>query len=324
MTNTDTTILELRFASLNFKLLKERENEYNNAKVLREVFGFLRDEKTKGKGVLVDRYEKRDDTGKREIFVNSIRFLPERNRIVGSIALLRSDKRPKIKKEGEFELLPIEDFGQIAEETFFFIDYRPIFPIVCIEFNSNGPRTSDLEYYIRQIAHKHLRLVKAVELTYIMDNTLDKTLTNIHDVLNIEVKIPPKSISYIDKVLAGKYFTQMNSLGSLLRPRFLKFEMMYQVQGKSYDMSKIKTTNKNAITMVKDVLNTFKRNRQNEEYFDTFEVVYVDKAGNEEVYNLMKDKKKIEPSVDLALIKKPMDLYEIIEDDLNDFIDTRA
>ena len=80
-----------------------------------------------------------------------------------SIALLRSGRTPKIKPIDEFRLLPIKTIGDIAEETHFYIDYSRNYAVVCIEYNHNGPRMKDVEYYLRNVARNVLKLSENFE-----------------------------------------------------------------------------------------------------------------------------------------------------------------
>lgn len=49
-----------------------------------------------------------------------------------------------------------------------------------------------------------------------MDNTIDKTLENLKNVLNIDIKIQPQKIAQMDKDIVGQYFTGINNIGNTL------------------------------------------------------------------------------------------------------------
>jgi len=217
-------------------------------------------------------------------------------------------------------LISLEQMGgSIAEETHFYIDYNRSTAIICIEYNYHGPRISDIEFYLRNIARYKLKLSKATEVGLYMGNSIDKTLANLKNVLNLDIKIQPKKIAQMDKDIVGQYFTGLNSIGNNLKPNFIKLEAMYQAPGRNISSSEL---NKEANLMVMSLIRKFKARPLNIDCFENFVVRYENNEGEEDVFNLLREKREILKEVDLSTIKKKRDFYELIEKDFDDFIDT--
>lgn len=225
-----------------------------------------------------------------------------------------------LKPADKFKLIPLDTTqGSIAEKTHFFIDFSKDYAVICLEFNSHGPRMSDIEYYFRNVAHDTLKISKATEVTLFMDTSIDSALANLKNVLNLEIKLQPKKLAQLETELIGRYFTSMNSIGSFLKPKYLRLEAMYQTPGNTVKSSQL---NLEANDMVTNMLSKFKKRPQNIDCFDTFVVKYEDKEGNEETLNLLKGKKEIIKDVDLKITKTAKDVYPIIDEDFTDFMNS--
>lgn len=317
-TESNLTEIKYQFYSLKFTPLNGLKEDYDSNDILRKVVTYisnkLLDEK---QGHLIDRHESRENS-RRELFMNRAVFLPKEKRIRCSIALLRSGREPLIKPKEKYKLIPIESLGSIAEETHFFIDYSKNFPILCCEYQHYGPRISDIEYYFRNVAHKVIKLSKATEVNFFLDVSIDKTLENLKNVLNMDIKIQPKNLDQLDKDLKNKYFSGMNIIGSILKPKYLRIETYFQTPGKGIESREL---NVPANKMFSEMLTRFKGRSFNIDAFDSFIVKYEDKEGKEEFFNLLKGKKEIVLNVDLKKITKSKDWYALIINDFNKFME---
>ena len=294
-------------------------NKHNSRSILKDVMTFLSQQKIAGKGYLINRHENREKELPRELFLTDCVMMLKEQRIRCTIALLRSGRTPMLKPADEFKLIPLDtNMGSIAEKTHFYIDYSKSIPTVCIEFNYYGPRPSDIEYYLRSVARDQLKIAKATELAVYMDSNLDKAIDDLANVLNFEIKVQPKKLHELDKVLVGEYLTGMVNLGNKVKPRYLKIEALFQTQGKTLGS----TENKEATSMIQKFFKSFKANPNNVDCFDNFVVTYEDKLGNEEVLNLLRGKKSIALNVDLSLERTERQWYELIEPELTKFVDS--
>lgn len=310
MDNNETEAV-FHFVTLKFTTYKSKE--FTSNQILREIFSHIRDKKTKGEGILIDKHKNRTDNSKREIFINSVREHRDDHRTLCKMALIRAGKEPMVKPDGEFELVPLtKTKGQIAEETHFFVDYSKVYPVLCVEYNHYGPRMSDIEFYLRHLA-KDLRIAYALEVTIHMNISIDKVLENLKQVLNLNIKMNPKKLSQIDAKTVGKYFTGMANLRQNVNPEFIRLMLYFQKQGGG----QISPDNQKGNQMVRYLLNLFKQNSEYTEKFEDFVIDYENKDGIDETFNLIKGKKEITKMFDVNMSNKSLDWYNLIVGDLN-------
>ena len=323
MENNIENLIEIRyhFFSLKFTPLKSVESEFNSNDIMRNVITYISNKLHKDRqGHLIDRYEARQ-YNRRELFLNRAVFLPKEKRIRCSMALLRSGREPFLKPKEQFKLIPLSEdtLGSIAEETHFFIDYSRNYTVVCCEYNHHGPRMSDIEYYFRDVAQKVLKQSKATTVSTYMDRPIEETLAKLKNVLNLDIKIQPKNLDQLDADVKNRYFTGMNTMGQILKPKFLRLEAYFQTPGKGITSSEL---NIPANKMVTEMLTRFSGRSFNIDAFDAFQVRYHDHDGNEELFNLLSGKKEIILNVDLKANTRSKDWYALIENHFNTFMQT--
>jgi hypothetical protein len=310
------TPIKFHFYKINFTPYNHA-NDQTSRSIIHKVMTFLSQQQVEGKGLLIDKHEERGNDGARPLFVTSTSFMLKEKRVRGSIALLRTGKIPLVKPADKFLLIPFDSSnGQIAEQTHFFIDYSTDSVVLCVEFNYNGPRLSDIEYYFRIVARDKLKLAKATEAELYMNTSIDKTLAELKNVLNFDIKIQPQKLAQLDTALVGQYFTGITSLGSRIKPKFIKLEAMFQTPGKLYVSSEII---KEANSMATQLLKAFKARPTNMDAFENFVIKYEDQEGKEEFFNLLKGKKEVIKHVNIKTLKARQ-WYELIESDLNEFV----
>jgi hypothetical protein len=316
--NPQNNFTPVRFYFYNMKFSPYVGVSKSSSDIIHDVMRFLSVEHRQGKGILIDRNENRQGS-QRPLFVTNATFMLKEKRIRGTLALLRSGKVPMLKPADKFELIPLDkSAGQIAEVTHFFIDYSQQSPVLCLEFNSEGPRVTDLEYYIRIVARDKLRIARGTELELFMDVPIDKALSEFKNVLNFELKVQPSKLAQLNTELTGQYLTGLTTLDQRINPKFIKIEALFQTQGKV----KSNQINAGANKMFKAFLEAFKTKKQNIDVFDNFVVKYVDMEGREEIFSLLKGKRELEKMIDLETIKERT-MYELIEKDFDDFMQSQ-
>jgi hypothetical protein len=167
------TPVKFHFFKIKFTPYSGSQNETNNS-IISKVLSYLSRQAAEGKGFLIDKHETRTGEASRPLFATSVILMGLDKRYRGSMALLRTGKIPMLKPTDKFMLVPLDtSVGEIAEQTRFYIDYSTDSIIMCVEFNYNGPRASDLEYYFRIVARDELRIAKATEVETFMDVSID-------------------------------------------------------------------------------------------------------------------------------------------------------
>lgn len=316
MAKKNLTPTKFNFFSLRFEPYAHLKSEYTSKKILLEVFGYLRELKKEGKGHLIDRHENRKDDGPRELFMVGTRILSNQRKILCTMALLRKGRKPKLKPIDKYKLLPIDEMGDIAEETHFFIDFSTHTIVVCAEYNYHGPRVSDLSYYLRNVSRDKLSLSKQTEVAMHFESTIDKTINELRNVLHMDIKLKPRNIAQMDNDIKGSYFLGMNNIGNMLKPKFLRVESYFQTPGKNDPKIEI---NKEANSMMFDLLSVFKKRPKNIGCFEDFVVKYENKDGQDAVFNLLKGKKEIVVEIDMNKITLK-GMYDLIKLEFNDFV----
>ncbi|MFS4457367.1 hypothetical protein [Maribacter sp. 2304DJ31-5] len=318
--NKTLTPIKFNFVSLHFEPYAEVKKKHNTRSILKEVFEYLRSQKKLGKGHLIDRHENRDGSESRELFMTTSRILPKEERIICTMALLRKGRAPKLKPRDKFKLLPIREMGDIAEVTHFFIDFTTSTCVVCAEYNHHGPRISDFEFYLRNIANNNiLGLARQTDVNVYFESTLDKTLSQLQNVLHIDIKSTPGKLAQMDADVRQNYFSGMSNIGSVLKPKHIRIESYFQTQGKTIVTN---STNTEANNMFKDMLGVFKKRPRNIKCFEDFVVKYEDKNGMDEVFNLLRGKKEFTKDIDLKANPKLSQFYTLIKPEINDFVTT--
>jgi hypothetical protein len=233
----------------------------------------------------------------------------------GTIALLRTGRLPYIKPAKAFSLVPLsKDEGDIAEQTHFFIDYSKEKAVICLEFNNNGPRISDVEFYLRKLANEELGLARSTTVDTYMDGSFEKAIDNLSNVLSFKIKVKPVNLNMLETDMQG-YFSGMRMFATQVRPQYLNIEAGFQHQGRKLSVPQ----NVEANTMIRTLLNRFKKNTTNLDGFENFVIKYEDKFGHEEVLNLLNGKKEFEVEADLASLKSSRDWYRLIEKPFKEF-----
>jgi hypothetical protein len=289
----------------------------NSVDILVELMTFLNREHVAGKAYFIDRNKNQPKAERREMFMYNPVLLLREKRIKCSIALVR-DKNLMLKPKDSFELIPFSKAeGSIAEVTHFFADYSVNPPVLCVEFNNNGPRISDIEFYLRNLAQE-IRNAKGCQTTTYMDIPIDKTLENLKNVLNFEIKLRPANIAQMDNEIKG-YIVEFANLHNRLKPNFIRIEASFQTPGVKV---KSEHLNKEANNMFKALLRKFQEDDFHIDQFDEFEFKFVNKEGQDETFNLIKGKREIVVKIDRSAHTTTTKYYELIKPKFNSFIQT--
>ncbi|PXX23733.1 hypothetical protein [Arenibacter sp. ARW7G5Y1] len=310
--------LRLYLNTLKFVPYKDFETTHNTTSILKEVFSYLRAERRNGNGLLIDRHENQDKAEPRELYMVTHRILPKERRIRCSMALLRKGKQPKLKPTDKFKLLPLSSLdGDIVEETHFFIDFSGSTCIICAEYNHNGPRLKDLEFYLRNIAGpNNLKLSKATEITILYNSTLDQTLARLQNVLSMDIKLKPSNLAKMDVDVKKTYYSSMGNIASQFKPKFLRLKTYFQIPGSSAPID----INYEANDWFRGMLRVFKSKARNIKYFENFEVRYEDIHGDENIFNLSKTREEIVIKIGALQDFSNKEMYTLIDPELNIFI----
>lgn len=310
-------ITNLKFNLHKLKFVPYADNpDLTNKFIIKQIFSWLNLELIAGRGHMIDRNKGKANTDSRPLFMSVAQTDLRKNCIIGTIALLRTGRVPLLKPKDTFNLIQIDRTnGDVAERTHFFIDYSTPNCLICMEFNNNGPRLPDLEYYLRNIASEK-SWAKSLKIETEMNTSLDRAVDTLSNVLSLNIKAEPKKLNNLDPDMQS-YFNDMRNFGNLVKPKAVKLEAFFQQQGRKVGTREM---NEDANKVVKFLLSRFQKKPELIENFDNFVVEYEDKDGHEDAVNLLKGKREIEKEVNLATLTKPKDWYTLIEADFDEYI----
>lgn len=309
-------IVTFNLNSIHFTPKKEHSSK-NSKDILGEVLHYVTPYNLGNKVHIIDRHRNRKNVNPRELFIDSVVYLPKEKRYRCRMVLIRSGRAPMLKPYDTYELVPIDEvnkLGSLVEVTHFFIDLNKPKPYIFIEFHANGPRASDIEFYLRNVAHDVLSLAKETTLQIYLDVSLDKVLDNIKDVLNFEIKIEPQNLESIEKNIKNHYFSGLRSFGTLLKTRFLNVKASFEVSergGIIYD-------NAEANTLIGKLLRSIKNNNTELSAFKNFAIEYTDNQGENQLINIIKNQKGFEIEIDLKTINNTRKWYEAVKSNIDD------
>ena len=286
---------QVKFNLFDFQFTPYNRSSKNNnsLSILKECIQRINDEKTqKQKAIVIDRHDNRQGSESRKLFVSSAAYLLNDKIYKCRIALIREHKIPTLVNRTTYTLTPFDELGNkaIAETTHFYIDVSGKVPVVCCEFNSNGPRILDIEYYFRYIASFNmLKISKACKASLHMDGSVSTVLDSITDVLKFRIKTKPNRLSYLFQEVKDPFIANMNALANTVSPNSIKVEAFFREIGNSNNKSK----NLSAVNFIKRVLAAIKNDSNIIEDFDDFYLEYESEGNREDTFHLLRGKKEL-------------------------------
>lgn len=312
----ELTDISFNFYKLKFTAVKAQEG-LRQKDILHKIIQACTPKYIDNKVYLIDRYESRLSSERRELFISYLTYNHKESRYKGTLALIRNGKKPFLKPKESYQLVPLDtlDVGTLAETTHFFIDVSTDKIFLCVEFNHLGPRISDIEYYFRNLGKNYLNITRKTEIEVYLNRSIEDVLNNMKEVLSFDLKIEPKKIAQIDKTVSQNYFTSLNNLSDKLGPKFISMKAYYQTQGKG-----LETDSTKGKTFISKILNSFKTGHTDLDTFDSFVLEYTDNNDQIERINLIRDQISITKNVDLIKVKKNQDWYNLIKVDFDEFM----
>lgn len=313
--------VKIKFHLFNFEFTPYGGIEKTSKSILVDCLQKINDEKTTNQtAIVIDRHENRKKIPARNIFISSAAYNIKERKYKCRIALIREGKIPTLVNKENYTIAEFNklDKHAIAEVTNFYIDVDGKVPIVCCEFNSNGPRINDIEYYFRQISsHKMLRISKSCKAKLHMKMPVEDVLESISDVLKFEIKAKPSRLNYLTKEVKGAFITNMNSLTNTLDPKSIKIDAFFRERGRNSGKRSMK-----ALSFVKKILTAVQKDNKIADDIDDFMLEFERKDGTEDVFNLLKG--KVEFDIECAFKTTgnldTKELYEKVSKEFNDYL----
>jgi hypothetical protein len=314
----DITIT-FNFYSLLFKPRKQH-GSLNSVDILKKVLHYVTPVNLGNKVHLVDRHKNRENSNPRELFIDSVTFDHVERRYKCRIGVIRAGKTPMLKPYDTYQLVSLDEmkknYGDLVEVTHFYIDISKNKPYICCEYNFYGPRFTDIEFYLRNVAHTVLELATETKMEVHLDVSLDKLLDDLNEVLSFELKMEPSSLEMIEPKIRNHYFTGLSSFGRLLSTRAINIKAFFDVfEGDK----KIKSSNEGT-GLVKKLLRSIKNEDTEISAFKNFILEYTDQSDEIQNINLIKNQKGFEISIEPKSLHSNKRWYELVKPDMDVFI----
>lgn len=178
---------EFHYASL--KLDPYSGSNSTSSQLLQDVIMKLNDKDLPDSLREIDRYKNRQGGAQRRLVHIAAPFEKGGSRCFGRIALIK-DKAPLFlhgKDTVEEILKPLNK--RFIELTNYVINFSTTGdPVIMVEFNSAGPRLSDIEFYLRQIS-KEYKIATAFKTSIHLEASIDDLGKRIDNVFNLTVKV---------------------------------------------------------------------------------------------------------------------------------------
>jgi hypothetical protein len=174
--------MEFEFNYASFSLKPYSGHNGTSTYLLKSIINKLNEEDFPGEKKIIDRHKGRKNTTKRKIVIISNRFEKGGLRCFGKIALIKNKAPLLWSGKDIIEEIEKEENKQFIEITNYAIHFNEnADPVIMHEFNHEGPRLSDIEFYLRQIASefrlaKNIRSILHLRTDY---EQLDKEMKNV-------------------------------------------------------------------------------------------------------------------------------------------------
>lgn len=261
--NESNIVQEYNYASLNLKAYQGEMD--HSSKLLKELISLLKEEEYKGK--VIDRFEKRNNTLKRELVIVSNKFGNDGRRCFGKIALIKN-RNPFLwqKATNLIEEIQKEENKKFIEISNYVIHFDNAGdPIIMFEFNHEGPRLSDFEYYLRQIA-RTARIAKQVNCVLHIKTDFEKLDKEITNVFGVTVKVDSGSTNYVTN-----WFKSLKEIREDSGYKDVRLEFFYKrVKNQQNEYEK----NIRGLDFARNIISWLKRDRNNIEHLDDLKMSY--------------------------------------------------
>lgn len=280
------------FFTLNLTPYVESKSLIDANQILKITADHIADSlKTGSKAIVVVRHEHQANKDSRRLVITQLAYSHPDKKYKGKIRLLREKDLPAFLKRDDYSEVDVKKMQEeyyVAETTNFYIDVTKGYPVVACQFNSNGPRIQDIEYFLRQVC-KEIRSAKKVEALIHMKHTVGEVLSSIEEVLKFDMKISPDLLKFINPESKESFFTNMNGLSNTVDPFFLRIEAFFQIQG-----SDRKAKNGKSLGFVKRLLKQLLDGGQDTiEHFEEFNLKYLKTGGEIAEFGLLKDRQEM-------------------------------
>lgn len=211
--------------------------------------------------------------GNKSLFINDIKFHPDKKQIRGILRLVRKDALPLLMDTSTDETtdLNLLETQGLVENTHFLVDYAKKVKKLVLEHNQFGAKLSDLCFYLEDIGRKKCDLVTLTPM-YITNDNVQDTLAKANLISEFVIKVHKSHIGQVansDRELA----TVLENIQNVSDSDYATLTLKYDVQQRT------ETTQGNKL--MQKLIKAFTNNEKNKNAFNILQI----RAQNGDNYN---------------------------------------
>lgn len=284
------TYIEFNYASLS--LTGYTGEEADSSRLLKNLIQYLNSEGFSTKDKIINRNSGRKNTHNRNLIILPNRFFDSGRKCYGRIALIKNKAPITWSETNEIEVINNPDNKKFIEVTNYLISFEKSQPIIMIEFNNEGPRLSDIEYYFRQISRKE-KIAKYIQSTIHLKVEYDRLEHSISNVFSINVKVKSSTI------IKQNWLKALRNISEETGYKDVRLEFFYQ---RTKDLSGKYRKNVRGIDFARNIISWLRRDSKNIENIEDLKMSYQATDNDEEILDLDFLKNKV-----VSMIKVPLD-----------------
>ncbi|MDN4164571.1 hypothetical protein QWY31_03605 [Cytophagales bacterium LB-30] len=263
MTNSHK-IFEFNYASFSMKPYAGKNG--GSTKLLKEIVSKLRDKDFPKEKRIIDRHENRKNSISRKLVIISNHYEDTGKRIFGKLALIKNKAPLLWNKVDLVEEIEKEENKEFIEVTNYVIHLgENSDPVIMFEYNYEGPRLNDFEFYIRQIA-KDFKIAKNINYSLHLNtnyNQLDKEIVNV---FAITVKV--------NSVNSSSHSNWLNVLKDMNHDTGFKDVRLEFFYNRSKDKNGRYFKNVKGLSFAKKIISWLKNDGTNIDYLEDLKMTY--------------------------------------------------
>lgn len=310
--STHNKQIEFEFNYADLQLTPYTGSAENSTQLLKKIINYLNSSEFPPDKKIIDRNKNQTGSISRELVMISNRFSERGVRCFGKIALIKN-KAPMLWREGEDVVVSINrpENQKFIEVTHYLIHFDPNgTPIISIEFNNEGPRLSDIQFYLRQIG-KESGIAKFFQSNLHLKIEYDQLDRQMRNIFSVNVKV--KS-AFTNRLNWLKMLKDMNDETGYKDIRIeFGFKRKRGLNGK-YEHNTLGTD------FARSLINWLKNKDTNIDYIDDLKMTY--QSENDEVLSLDFIKNKEVSLIKLPSGYDPKDLRVAIDEEFSNYLST--
>jgi hypothetical protein len=222
--NKDSFVnIEFNYASLTLE--PYANNDCHSSKLLKELILKLNDASFPQTKRVIDRFANRKGNVKRNLVVISSPMEKGGVRSFGKIALIKNKAPQLLVGRDVIEEIEKPENKEFIEVTNYVINFNPSSdPIIMIEYNHEGPRFSDIEFYFRQIS-KDFKIAKSIKSSVHLEVNYNDLSKNIQNIFGVTVKLKASDLIKSQQV---NWYKSLATLNESTGYKDARLEVFYQ------------------------------------------------------------------------------------------------